>query len=94
MAPWGLGFSELDVGGVVESGQRRWRPLPNRQERGIRAAGAPDGAGVGGDRPELQPEPREDAAMGVVHVLVFALEIGKRGVERVAILHEEFPFRA
>ena len=37
--------------------------------------GAADGAGIGGDRAKAQPEPREDADIGVVHVAVLALQV-------------------
>src|SRR3954469_11460212 len=54
-------------------------------------SGAADGAGVRGNRPELEPEAGEDARIGVVHIAVFALEVGVVGVERIAVLHDEFP---
>src|SRR3954462_6719821 len=54
-------------------------------------SGAADGAGVRGNRPEPEREAGEDARIGVVHIAVFALEVGVVGVERIAVLHDEFP---
>jgi hypothetical protein len=53
-------------------------------------AGAADGAGVGGDVAEPEPQAREDARVGLVHVPVLALEALVIGMERVAVLHDEF----
>ena len=53
-------------------------------------AGATDRASIGRDRAEAQAQAREDAAVGVVHDAVFALQIFEAGVKRVAVLHEEF----
>ena len=52
-------------------------------------AGAADRAGVRSHGAKLQAESGEDAAVGVVHVPVFALQIRERGMERVAVLHQE-----
>src|SRR5882672_8840991 len=51
---------------------------------------AADRSGVGRDGAEVQPETRKDARVGVVHVPVFALQIGIVRVEGVAVLHGEF----
>ena len=51
---------------------------------------AADRAGIGRHSAEAQAETREDAAVGVIHDAVFALQVFEAGVERVAVLHEEF----
>ena len=52
-------------------------------------AGAAYRAGIGGHGAELEPEAGEDAAVGVVHVAVFAFQVGIRSMEGVAVLHQE-----
>jgi hypothetical protein len=80
---------------------RHWRRNPEiRAESDVVLAGigqyvefvrsrAADRAGVGRDGAELQAQAREDAAVRLVHVAVFALQVFKRGVEGVAVLHQE-----
>ena len=82
---------ELDVGGVV-----RLRAEGDRVLAGVREhmefvrAGAADRPGVGRHRPEPEPDAGKDARIRVVHVAVFALEVGEIGVKRIAVLHDEF----
>src|SRR5438067_1789722 len=84
-------FGEFHVGGVVRlraEGDRVFAGVGEDME--FVRAGTADRAGVGGHGAELQPQAREDARIGVVHVAVFAREILVVGVERIAVLHDEF----
>ena len=51
---------------------------------------AADAAVVGGHGAKLQPEAGEDARIGVIHVLIFALQVGVIGVEGIAVFHDKF----
>ena len=64
-------FGELDVGGVIGVRAVRDRILTRLGEHLELVRGrSADRAGVGGDRPEFEPESREDARIRVVHRLV------------------------
>ena len=52
-------------------------------------SGAADRAGVGSDGAEFQSQSRENAAVGVVHVAVFAQKVVVVHVEGIGVLHQE-----
>ena len=52
---------------------------------------AADGAGIGFDGPEVEAAAREDAAVGLVHLVVGSDGAGFVDIEGVGILHDEFP---
>jgi hypothetical protein len=83
-------LGQFDVGGVIRvraEGDVVFAGIGQHVE--FMRAGAADRAGVGRDGAEFQAQAGEDAAVGVVHVAVFALQVGERGVEGVAVLHQE-----
>ena len=83
-------LGKLDVGGVIGCAGEGDRVLAGGCEHlELMRAGAADLARVGRDRAERQPQAREDARVGVIHLLVALLQTLEIGVERVGVLHRE-----
>jgi hypothetical protein len=83
-------FGQFDVGGVIgvrAEGDVVFAGIGQHVK--FMRAGAADRAGVGRNGTEFQAKARENPAVSVVHVAVFALQIFERGMERVAVLHQE-----
>ena len=84
------GFGEFNVGRVV-----RLRAVGDGVFAGVgehmefMRSGAADRAGVGSDGAEFQSQSRENAAVGVVHVAVFAQKVVVVHVEGIGVLHQE-----
>jgi len=83
-------FGKFDVGGIVR-GRAEGDVVFARvgQHVELMRAGTADRAGVGRHGTEFQAEAGEDAAVGRVHVAVFALQILEGAVEGVTVLHQE-----
>ena len=87
----GNGFGQFHVRGVIRTVRIQDGVLARIGDHleFVRGAAA-DRAGIGRHRAVLQPQPGEDAAVGVVHVPVFGGERVVVDVERVGVLHQEF----
>src|SRR5262249_57013239 len=80
----------LNVGGVIAAVAARDRVLAGlRQHLELVRQAAADRAGVGLDRAELESHAREDAPVGLEHVLVFAPAVLHCRMEAVSVLHDE-----
>jgi len=85
-------LGKFNVGGILRTGRRaEGDGVFARIGKYVKLmrAGPADRAGIGCHGAELQAEAGEDAGVGFVHVLVFALQIGERSMERVAVLHQK-----
>ena len=84
------GFGHFDIGGVTAGVAEGDIILAGvRQHMKLVGRAAADTAGVGNHRPELQRQPGEDIAVGLVHDLVGLLQRCLAGMKRVGIFHQE-----
>ena len=84
------GLGQFHIGRVVRCRAEGDRIFPGvGEDMKLVRTRAANGAGIGRHSAELQAQPGEDAAVGVEHIAVFAFQIGIRGVEGIAVLHQE-----
>ena len=91
LAGQGQGGGQFYVGGVIGSiavGNDVFAGLGQHLE--FVRAGAADTAGIGGHRAVIQPQAVEDAAIGIVHILVGLFERIVIAVERIGVFHHKF----
>jgi len=88
----GQGLCQFHIGGVVRVRAEGDGVFPRVRQYvefvGTRTA---DRAGVRCHCPEFQPQALENPVVSVVHIPVFPLQVGKAGVEGIAVFHQEFP---
>ena len=84
------GFRQFHIGGVIRVRAKRERIFARiRQHMKFMRAAAADGAGVCGDRAELQTEAGKNAGVRFVHHAVGLFQAFKAAVEGIGILHDE-----